>query len=82
MKRSLVTLFILISAVPVFAQMDTFLNPDQVVKEIEKYFQEVEGELTPRIYIIEIAKSEEDSNLMFVYFLKNEDPTLVKDFYN
>ncbi len=65
-------LLILIAAVPCFAQLEVFLNNDQIVQEIEK-------KLNTTVYLIEIAQSDDDINVMFVYFLKNVDPAEVKD---
>lgn len=75
-------LLVLGSVQVVHAQDSGFKPEDQVEDEIEVYYKEVLGKMLVKVYIIEIAASEEDSNFMYVYFLEDKDPKTHKDLYN
>jgi hypothetical protein len=72
-------LLILICGSSVFAQQTNFITPEQAVEEIKKYYKEREDQLHVTINLLDIINSQENSNIMFVFFLKDQDPDVVKD---
>lgn len=63
----------------VFAQTTNFITPEQAIEEIKKYYKEREDQLHVTIHLLDIINSQENSNIMFVFFLKDQDPDVVKD---
>jgi hypothetical protein len=72
-------LLLLICGTSVFAQQTNFITPEQAIEDIKNFYRKRQNLIHVSIYLLEIIKSQDDSDIMLVYFLKDIDPDTVKN---
>jgi len=61
------------------ANPDDHVAPDDATAKIKAYYESVLSAVVRRVYLLEIVRSEDDAELIYVYFLKDTDPKVVDD---
>ena len=64
---------------PTTADASEYVAPDDAEAKIKAYYDNVFRSNVRKIYLLEIVRADDDSELMYVYFLKDKDPRVVDD---
>jgi hypothetical protein len=61
------------------ADPSDYVAPDDAEAKIKAYYDDVYRSVVRRVYLLEIVRSDDDTELIYVYFLKDKDPKVVDD---